>query len=340
GVCSMANTEPVSDNQGVIEFIQREAEKAGLARVYPAGAVTKGLKGEEIAEHGELKKSGVAAISDDGRPIMNSDVMRRALEYAKMFDLMLIDHCEDLNLSSGGVMNEGYLSTVLGLKGIPEESETIMVARDIELARLTSGKLHITHVSSARSVELIRRAKRDGVKVSCDVTPHHLVLTEDAVRRFDTNAKMNPPLRGEKDMKALQAGLSDGTIDAVATDHAPHAGFEKEVEFDYAPFGVIGLQTSFSVVFTYMVEKGLITLSQLVERMSLSPAKLLGVRGGSISAGNEADIAILNPDEEWVVTKENLESGCKNSPFLGWKLKGLVTDVLVKGKIVLRDGKF
>ncbi|MBI3990722.1 MAG: dihydroorotase [Candidatus Omnitrophica bacterium] len=339
-VCSMANTQPPADNQGVIEYIRNESGKAGLARVYPVGAVTKGLKGEEIAELGELKTAGAVAVSDDGHPVMNSDVMRRALEYARMFGLTVIDHCEDLNLSSGGMMNEGYLSTTMGLRGIPDETETIMVARDIELARLTGGKIHITHISSARSVELIRQAKKSGVSITCDVTPHHLVLTEDAVKGFNTNAKMNPPLRSEKDIEELKKGLVDGTIDAIATDHAPHSEFEKEVEFDYAPFGIIGLQTAMSVIMACLVEKRILTLTQLVEKMSLAPARILGLKGGNLSVGQEADITIVSPDEWWVVSKEVLESKCKNTPFLGQKLKGRVTDVLIGGKIILRKGEF
>ena len=338
-ICCMANTAPCVDNQGMVEFIYSESKKVGLVNVYPIGAVTKGLAGKELAEIGELKRSGIVAISDDGNPILNSEIMRRAFEYSKMFGIPVISHCEDKSLSSDGVMNEGYVSTLLGLRGMPPVAESVMVARDIQLAETTGASLHIAHVTCAHSINIIREAKKRGVKVSCEVTPHHFTLTEEAVQGFNTNAKMNPPLRTKDDMDAIKEGLRDGTIDAIASDHAPHTENEKDVEFDSAPFGVIGLETSLSLTIMELLDKGILTLSQLVEKMSANPARILGLKKGSLGIGSDADITVIDINSKWVVDKSKLESKSKNSPFIGWGLKGMATEVIVGGKIIIRDGK-
>jgi len=338
-ICCMANTTPPVDNQGVVGFILSESRKVGLVNIYPIGAVTKGLRGDELAEIGELKRAGIVAISDDGNPIQNSEVMRRALEYSKMFGLPVISHCEDKFLSLDGVMNEGYISTLLGLRGIPSVSESVMVARDIQLAETTGSRLHIAHVTTAISISLIREAKKKGIRVTCEVTPHHFTLTEDSVKDFNTNAKMNPPLRTKDDIDALKEGLRDGTIDAIASDHAPHTENEKDVEFDNAPFGIIGLETSLSLAIMELVDKGILTLSQLVEKMSTNPAKILGLNKGYLKAGEDADITVVDLERKWVADKDRFESKSKNSPFIGWELKGMATEVIVGGKIIVRDGK-
>ena len=338
-ICCMANTTPCVDNQGVVEFIYSESKKAGLVNVYPIGAVTKGLAGKELAEIGELKRSGIVAISDDGNPILNSEIMRRAFEYSKMFGIPVISHCEDKSLSSDGVMNEGYVSILLGLRGMPPVAESVMVARDVQLAETTGASLHIAHVTCAHSINIIREAKKRGVKVSCEVTPHHFTLTEEAVQGFNTNAKMNPPLRTKDDIDAIKEGLRDGTIDAIASDHAPHTENEKDVEFDSAPFGVIGLETSLSLTIMELLDKGILTLSQLVEKMSANPARILGLKKGSLGVGMDADITVVDVEHKWVVDKAKLESKSKNSPFIGWELKGMATEVIVGGKVIIRDGK-
>ena len=338
-ICCMANTAPCVDNQGVVEFIYSESKKVGLVNVYPIGAVTKGLAGKELAEIGELKRSGIVAISDDGNPILNSEIMRRAFEYSKMFGIPVISHCEDKSLSSDGVMNEGYVSILLGLRGMPPVAESVMVARDVQLAETTGASLHIAHVTCAHSINIIREAKKRGVKVSCEVTPHHFTLTEETVQGFNTNAKMNPPLRTKDDIDAIKEGLRDGTIDAIASDHAPHTENEKDVEFDSAPFGVIGLETSLSLTIMELLDKGILTLSQLVEKMSANPARILGLKKGSLGVGMDADITVVDIEHKWVVDKAKLESKSKNSPFIGWELKGMATEVIVGGKVIIRDGK-
>ncbi len=338
-ICCMANTTPCVDNQGVVEFIYSESKKVGLVNVYPIGAVTKGLAGKELAEIGELKRSGIVAISDDGNPILNSEIMRRAFEYSKMFGIPVISHCEDKSLSSDGVMNEGYVSILLGLRGMPPVAESVMVARDVQLSEAAGASLHIAHVTCAHSINIIREAKKRGVKVSCEVTPHHFTLTEEAVQGFNTNAKMNPPLRAKDDIDAIKEGLRDGTIDVIASDHAPHTENEKDVEFDSAPFGVIGLETSLSLTIMELLNKGILTLSQLVEKMSANPARILGLKKGSLGVGMDADITVVDIEHKWVVDKSKLESKSKNSPFIGWELKGMATEVIVGGKIIIKDGK-
>jgi len=333
-LCCMPNTEPCIDNQGVVEYIYTENKKLNLIDIFPVGAITKGREGKELTEIGELKKAGVIAISDDGNCVMNSEVMRRALEYSKMFDLLVISHCEDINLSQNGVMNEGYISALLGLKGIPSEAETIMVARDIELARLTQAKLHIAHVSCKESVELIRRAKKEGIKITCETCPHYFSLTEEAVLGYNTNCKVNPPLRTFEDLEAIKEGLRDGTIDVIATDHAPHADFEKDVEFDQASFGIIGLETALGIALKELVEQKVITLSQLVEKMSLIPSKILGLNKGKISVGESVELIILDLNKSWKVEKEKIVSKSKNTPYLNWSLPGVIECVFAKGKMV------
>ncbi|OYD14247.1 hypothetical protein CH333_08640 [candidate division WOR-3 bacterium JGI_Cruoil_03_44_89] len=326
-VVCMANTEPPVDNLGIVKYI-REAER--VCDVYPVGAVTKGLKGVELSEIGDLVNAGCVAVSDDGMPIMNSFIMRRALEYCKQFGIPVISHTEDLNLSSG-VMNEGIVSTELGLPGIPSCAEEAMVARDILLARFTESKLHIAHISTKGSIELVRRAKKEGVNVTCEATPHHLSLTDECVRSFNTNYKMNPPLRTEVDRKAVIEGLVDDTIDMIATDHAPHADFEKELEFDRAPSGVIGLETALACGITYLVKPGLMDMKQLLRKFTVNPTRILSLSIRGISAGEYANLAIVDPTCEWIPQK--FLSKSKNSPFIGKKLYGKVLYTLYKGKL-------
>lgn len=333
-VCCMPNTNPVIDNQGVVEFIASQSKKAGLINVYCVGAITKSLKGEELSDIGDLKDAGCVALSDDGNPVMNSEIMRRAMEYAGMFNLPIISHCEDINLSAGGVMNEGMVSTKLGLKGIPRIAEISMVSRDIELARYTGSSVHIAHVSCRESVDIIKRAKKEGVKVTCECTPHHFSLSEEALINYDTNKKVNPPLRTTDDIKALIGGLKDGTIDCVATDHAPHAETEKDVEFDYASFGIIGLETALGLVVKKLVDEGGLTLIDMVRKMSYNPAKILNLDKGYIAAGADADITVFDPKKEWEVTVDSFFSKSKNSPFIGSLLKGKVMLTIAGGKKV------
>lgn len=339
-VCCMPNTSPVIDNEGGVEFIYNEARRAGIINVYPIAAITKDLGGKELSEIMALKASGAVAISDDGKWVSDSNIMRRALEYAQMAGLIVISHCEDKTLSEGGVMNEGLVSTLLGLRGMPNASEAVAIARDIELARLTLGRLHIAHVSTAASVELIRRAKAEGVKITAEAAPHHFSLTDEACKGYNTNTKVNPPLRAKDDVEAIKAALADGTIDAIATDHAPHSESEKDVEFDYAPFGMIGLETAFSLGLSELVDKKILTLSQLVEKMSGAPADILGLNKGALSAGADADIAIIDLARERNFTKESIISKSHNSPFIGRRLKGITSALIVGGNIIIRDEKF
>ncbi len=333
-VCCMPNTKPVIDNQGVVEFILAQSKKAGLINVLVIGAITKGSKGVELSEISDLKDVGVVAISDDGNPVSNSEIMRRALEYAGMLDLPVIAHSEDTELSAGGVMHECYMSTKLGLKGITRVAEISMIGRDIELARYTGAHLHIAHVSCRESVNLIRDAKKSKVNVTCECTPHHFSLTVESLVDYDTNAKVNPPLRDIDDLKAIHDGLKDGTIDCIATDHAPHAQAEKDVEFDCAPFGIIGFETALALGITNLVEKGILSLNQLMEKMSYNPCKIINIDKGYISVGGEADITIFDPNQEWKVSLHNILSKSKNSPFIGKTLKGRVVLTIVGGKKV------
>ncbi|MFY9269328.1 MAG: dihydroorotase [Candidatus Manganitrophaceae bacterium] len=332
-ICAMPNTDPVNDNRSVTELILERAIATGKAHVLPVGAITKGSKGEELAEIGELIDAGCVAISDDGRPVMNSELMRRAMEYAKIFDIPVIDHCEDLHLSAGGVMFEGEVSTALGLKGIPAASETVMVARDLALAELTGAKVHLAHISAAGSVHLIREAKRRGIAVTAETCPHYFILTHDRLRGFDANAKMKPPLAAQHDLEEIRAGLADGTIDAIATDHAPHAAQEKEREIDQAPFGIIGLETALSLSLS-LVEEGVLTLPALIQKLTENPARILGKKIGRLGVGDAADVTLIDPSAEWLVEAGSFRSKSKNSPFIGWKMKGRATVVIVSGKVV------
>jgi dihydroorotase len=331
-VCCMPNTFPVNDNASVTEFIKRKASQEGYCRVFPIGAITKGQKGNELAEIGTMRKEGCIAFSDDGQPVMNSLIMRRALEYSKAFDVPVISHSEDLSLSEGGVMNEGLLSVTLGLRGSPAEAEQIMIFRDIVLASLTGGKLHIAHVSTKGSVDLIRTAKKKGIHVTAETCPHYFSITEEAVQGYDTNAKVNPPLRTEHDVDAIREGLQDGTIDVIATDHAPHHRDEKLREFDMAPSGISGLETSLSLSMR-LVENRILTFSQLVEKMALNPARILQINKGTLGVGADADVIIVDTDREFRVDPEKFISKGKNTPFKGWLLRGMPVFTIAGGNI-------
>lgn len=330
-VACMPNTKPVNDNQAITIFIKNKAQEASC-RVYPVGSISKGGAGETIAEFGDLKAAGVVAVSDDGRPVSNSQLMRRALEYAKSFNLLIISHSEDLQLGQNGSMNEGFLSAKLGLRGIPKLAEEVMIYRDIALAGLTGGKLHLAHVSTKESVALIRRAKEQGLSITAETAPHYFSLTEEAVDLYNTMAKMNPPLRTKEDMLAIQEGISDGTIDVVASDHAPHSELEKEVEFDLAANGIIGLETSVSLTLS-LVRQGIISPRRFVEIMTVNPARILGVTGGSLTKGEYADVSVIDPEQEFIFSKEQIRSQSKNSPFLGCRLKGRAILTLKDGRI-------
>ncbi|MGH7198294.1 MAG: dihydroorotase [Candidatus Omnitrophota bacterium] len=338
GVCPMANTNPVADRRSDMEFAVSEARRLGLANLWPIGAVTLKHEGKELTEFGELKKGGAVGLSDDGHPVSDSNILRRALEYSKKFGLPILVHCQDEGLFGCGCMNEGAVSTRLGLPGIPPEAESVEVARDIQLAGLTGGQLHFCHISSRRSLDLIRQAKAQGSRVTAETCPHYFHLTDEAVFNYNTKAKMNPPLRTKEDVEAVKKALKDGTLDAIATDHAPHTEGEKDVEFDKAPFGIIGLETSLALSLK-LVEEKVLTMTELIRKMSQNPAGIIQVDRGHLSEGAAADVTVFDPDLEWTVEKEKLESKSKNSPFLGWKMKGRATDVLVGGKHVLQDGK-
>jgi dihydroorotase len=332
-VCCMPNTNPINDNQSVTEFILERAEAAGKARVFPIGAITKGSEGKELAEIGDLHKAGCIAISDDGRPVMNSLVMRHAMEYSRAFDIPVIDHCEDINLAEGGCMNEGVVSTELGLAGIPAIAEDVMVARNLALAEATGARLHLAHLSTAGSVRMVRDAKARGVRVTAEACPHHFTLTEEAVRGYNTLAKMNPPLRTRHDVEALRQGLSDGTIDVIATDHAPHAVQDKQKEFAEAPFGIVGLETALPLTLA-LVEDGVMSLEAAVAKLTTEPARVFGLKGGTLAPGADADVVIVDPQRSWEVNPAGFHSLSRNTPFTGWKVKGQVMATLVGGRIV------
>jgi dihydroorotase len=333
-VCCMANTQPVNDNRSITDYIRAKAESEGAVRVYPIGAVTRGLAGKELAELAELAEAGCVAFSDDGKCVMNANLYRRAMEYTLPFGAPVISHAEDDHLASGGSMHEGVVSTELGIPGVPAAAEDVMVARDILLAELTGAHLHIAHLSTAGAVRLVRDAKARGVHVTAEVTPHHLLLTEEAVRSFDANTKMNPPLRSKRDAEAVLEGLLDGTIDCIATDHAPHALSEKEGEFDHAAFGIVGLETAVAVLMDRLVGPGLLPLATLVARLSRDPARLLGLPGGSLAAGAPADLTLLDPAAEWTVDPARFESKSRNTPFGGWTLTGRPWKTVVGGRVV------
>jgi len=332
GVAAMPNTRPVNDNAAVTRFILEAAKKAGAARVYPVGAISVGSKGEALCEYGDLKEAGAVALSDDGRPVTNSLLMRRALEYAQVFDLPLISHAEDLALRADGLIHEALVSLELGLRGIPAAAEEIAIFRDLTLAGLTKGRLHIAHVSTAGSVDLIRRAKAQGLKVTAETAPHYFTLTDEAVRDYDTNAKVNPPLRTAADVAAIKAGLADGALDAIACDHAPHTPLEKDLEFEAAAFGLIGLETSLGLSLK-LVHEGVLTLSQLIALMSTHPARILGLPGGSLAPGALADVTLIDPHRAWTVDIQSFASKSRNCPFNGWNLKGRAVMTIIGGKI-------
>jgi dihydroorotase len=331
-VCAMPNTVPPNDNRAVTELMVRRAREVGVVRVFPIGAITQGLKGEVLSEMGELQEAGCVALSDDGRPVMNGEVMRRALEYARGFGLPIIQHCEDLALSGGGSMNEGAVSTRAGIRAQPSAAESVMVARDLELVALTGARYHVAHISAAESVRLIREAKRRGLPVTCEVTPHHLTLTDEACATYDTHTKCNPPLRSSADVSALAEALADGTIDAIATDHAPHSSVEKDVEFEQAAFGVIGLETALPLSLN-LVRHGILTPTLLVHRLSTGPAAVLRLPGGSLTAGAPADITVIDPEAAWTCEPARFRSRSRNSPFAGVSMRGRAVLTFVGGKI-------
>ena len=332
-VACMPNTNPVNDNKAVTLYILRKAAEEGCVNVFPVGSITKGLKGESLAEMGELKEAGCLAVSDDGRPVANGELMRRALEYARPFGLTVISHAEDISLVGEGVMNEGFVATELGLKGIPWVAEDAAVARDVMLAEFAGARLHVAHVSTRGAVEIVRAAKKRGVRVTCEATPHHFTLTDDAVRGYNTNAKMNPPLRSAEDVAAVRAGLADGTIDAIATDHAPHHLDEKNVEFNIALNGIVGLETALPLSLR-LVEDGVLSLKDVIGRLTIGPARALGIPRGTLEVGAAADVTVIDPELKWTVAADKLLSKSKNTPFDGWKLKGAATHTIVGGKVV------
>jgi dihydroorotase len=336
-VACMPNTSPVNDNAGVTKFILSKASEANLARVYPIGAVSRGQNGEQLADIAELKQAGCVAVTDDGHPVATALLMRRALEYTSMYDIPVIEHCEEQTLKGDGVAHEGFHASALGLRGIPGEAESIMALRDIALAELTGGALHIAHMSAKQTLDAVRWGKARGVNVTCEVTPHHFVLTDAMLAdpiAYDTNVKMNPPLREAADRDAMVAGLADGSVDVIATDHAPHHEDEKRVEFDRAPFGIIGLETAVSLCLDRLVHRDVLSLSKLVELMSVNPARLLRVPGGALSEGAPADIALLAPDMVVTVSAAAMRSKSRNTPFDGWVLRGGVAATIVGGRLV------
>jgi len=333
-VCAMPNTDPVTDNQAAVGFIVSQAQRAGRARVYPIGAVTLGQRGEQLAEFGELVGAGAVAVSDDGKPVGSSHMMRTALEDARTFGIPVANHCEEMSLATGGAMHEGLVSTRLGLKGIPAAAEEIMVARDIILAELTGGHVHLCHMSTRGSVELIRRGKEKGIRVTAEATPHHFSLTHERCAGYDTNAKMNPPLREPEDVEAIRQGLKDGTIDVIASDHAPHHYDAKEREFDNAPNGIIGLETALGVAIRDLVEPGLLTLPELVDRMSTRAARVFNLPGGTLAVGAPGDVVVFDPTERWVVRPERFRSKSRNTPYGGAELVGRAHQTVVRGRVV------
>jgi len=342
-VACMPNTSPVNDNAGVTAYILRKAADANLVRVYPIGAVSRGQQGEQLADIAELKQAGCVAVTDDGRPVVTALLMRRALEYTRMFEMPVIEHCEEQTLKTDGVAHEGFQAATLGLRGIPGEAESIMALRDISLAELTGGTVHIAHMSARQTLDAVRYGKGRGARVTCEVTPHHFVLTDEMLAApvaYDTNVKMNPPLREAADRDAMIQGIADGSVDVIATDHAPHHYDEKQVEFDHAPFGITGLETAVSLCFDRLVHRGVVTVSRLIELLSVNPARILRVTGGSLSEGAPADISILAPDLAVTVSASQMRSKSKNTPFDGWRLRGGVAATIVGGRTIHRNSEF
>lgn len=333
-VACMPNTDPPLDSEATVSFVLQEATRANLARVYPVGCISVGRHGRELAEMGQMADAGAVAFTDDGTAVPTAGLLRRAMSYAKMLGKPILEHCENLSLAGEGVMNEGYMSTILGLPGIPAAAEEVVVSRDIAIARLTGAHLHIQHVSTCRSVDMIRQAKREGVQVTTEVTPHHLVLTDEAIRGYDPVYKVSPPLRSEADVQACREGLRDGTIDAVASDHAPHLVEEKELEFAFAPCGILGLETSLGVLMTHLVHAGVMTLAELAPALSCTPAKVLDLPGGSLTVGAPGDVVVIDPGLEWTVTPATFHSRSRNCPFAGETLKGRAVATVVGGRVV------
>ena len=339
GVCSMPNTDPVTDNGVAVEYVKSVAAAKGHCRVYPSGAITKGLKGEIISEMGDMVAHGAVAFTDDGRGVQGAGMLRRCMDYGKMFGKVFMSHCQDEDLVGEGQINEGAVSTRLGLLGWPAEGEELQIQRDIMIARLTGAKLHIQHISTARGLEMVRAAKAEGLPVTCEATPHHLFLTEDAIdETYNTSLKVNPPLRTAADAEALREGVADGTVDAIVTDHAPHADWEKSREFELAPFGMIGIEGSLALVLTNLVKTGKITYQRMVELMSIAPRRILGVDEVKIEAGSLADITVFDPEIRWTIGEDGFESRAHNCGFTGTEVCGRATDVFVGGKATLRDG--
>lgn len=337
-IACMPNTTPACDNQAIVKFIKEEARKAALVNVFPIGCITKGREGKELAEIAELKESGCVALSDDGDGVQSAGLMRRALEYASSFGVPIISHCEDASLAGEGVVNEGYISTILGLDGIPNKAESVMIQRDLELAEVAKAKLHIAHISTKEGVALVRQAKERNIDVTAEVTPHHIALTDTCCKTYDTNTKVNPPLRTQEDVTALKEGLKDGTIDMISSDHAPHLESEKDVEFDKAPFGMIGLETALSIAIMELIDTKILTWTDLVKKMSVNPSAVFGLKRGTLAEGAIADITIVDPEIKWIYKEENILSKSKNTPFKNWELKGQATHVIVSGKLVMTTG--
>lgn len=332
-ICCMPNTNPITDNKVVVSYIKHRANEVNLCKIHPIGAITKGSKGEQLAEIGEMKRAGAVAISDDGVAVKNSRLMRLAMEYASGFDIKCLCHCEDKELVDGGVVNEGLSSTIAGLKGIPRAAEDIIIARELALAESLDVPVHICHVSTHSGVRLIRDAKKAGVKVTAETCPHYYAATDELIRTFDTNTKVNPPIREEMDRQAILAGLKDGTLDCIVTDHAPHHFNDKNVEYNVAAFGISGIETSLGFAITYLYKTGILTLNEIADRMSAAPASILGLDGGAIEVGGVADLTIVDLDEKWVVDSKNFVSKGKNTPFNGYELFGVVKYTIVDGEI-------
>jgi dihydroorotase len=339
-VACMPNTDPPLDNPPAIEWVRRRAREVGLIDIFPVGAISKGLKGETLTEMGRLLKAGAVAFSDDGRGVQNARLMRLAMDYARGFDALLILHEEDEALSGGGQVHEGFYSTILGLKGIPSLAETVMLTRDILLAQLTGCRVHFTHLSTRESVEIIRRAKEEGLKISCDVTPHHLLLSHDSLLNYDTNLKVKPPLRTRDDMEALREGVAEGVIDVIASDHAPHAREEKEVEFEKASFGIVGLETTLPLLFTELVEKKIVAFPELIRKLSLNPLRILKLPFKNVIPGEDANLVFFDPTERSKIEPSLFQSKSTNTPFKGWKVSGKVKWVFSHGKLVFEEGVF
>lgn len=333
-VCCMPNTNPSIDTAAVVRQIIERAEQVGAARVYPIGALTRNMAGDQLSEIADLKAAGAVAISDDAFPIQNAETMRRGMEYCAQFGLVLMTHNEDKTLTQGGAMNEGYMATVLGVPGIPRVAEDIAVARNILLAEMTGCRLHLLHISTGRTVEILRKAKARGIAVTGETAPHYWTLTDTACEGYNTDAKMNPPLRTAGDNEQIKLGLADGTIDCIATDHAPHAPYEKEQEFDKAPFGILGLETAFALTYTHLVQPGILSLGDAIAKMSTIPAHILNLPGGTLAAGAPADVSVLDLNAKWMVTAEAMKSKSRNTPFVGWTLQGRAVFTLVGGRIV------